>query len=154
MNPDVLLEHAFRLANAPGVGAPRQVDLRRAISAGYYAIFHELCRLIADQLVGTSRRTSAHYQRCYRTLPHSRIPAAQSLYVQAGGASTPVITFCNMAKILQTERHLADYDPHYRTTRQDALLALTATEQEIRSLRRVSGDEKLRLATVLVFSTR
>ena len=38
-NPEHLLDQAERLA-ATGTGAPRQTNLRRAISAAYYAVFH------------------------------------------------------------------------------------------------------------------
>ncbi len=52
---DDLLEQAGRLANS-GALKPKQVDLRRAVSAAYYAVFHSFCRNCADTLVGTSKR--------------------------------------------------------------------------------------------------
>ena len=49
MNPQHLLEQAERLASA-GVGRPRQTDLRRAVSAAYYALFHLLTQDGAQRL--------------------------------------------------------------------------------------------------------
>jgi hypothetical protein len=40
IDPDHLLKQAQRLARPPRPGAPRQADLRRAVSSAYYAIFH------------------------------------------------------------------------------------------------------------------
>ena len=35
-------------------GRPRQMDLRRAVSSAYYAMFHALCRSNAETLIGTA----------------------------------------------------------------------------------------------------
>jgi hypothetical protein len=40
LNPDHLFEQANRLAVPFGPGSIRQVDVRRAISAAYYGLFH------------------------------------------------------------------------------------------------------------------
>lgn len=57
MNPYDLIRIARHLATG-GVsgdrGRPRQADLRRAISAAYYALFHALCRCCADTLAGAT----------------------------------------------------------------------------------------------------
>jgi len=39
---DDLMEHAIFLSQLNLSGKPRQVDLRRAVSAAYYALFHLL----------------------------------------------------------------------------------------------------------------
>lgn len=49
-----LLEQAFHLANLDR-NRPKQVNLRRAISTGYYALFHALVSTSLSQLVGRTR---------------------------------------------------------------------------------------------------
>jgi uncharacterized protein (UPF0332 family) len=51
LNPDQLFEQAEKLIAIPA-GRPRQVDIRRAISSAYYAIFHAIITAAADQFVG------------------------------------------------------------------------------------------------------
>ena len=50
IDPDGLLDHAEKLANAER-GRPPDVDLRRGISAAYYAVYHELTGQAASHLV-------------------------------------------------------------------------------------------------------
>ena len=50
IDPDGLLDHAEKLANAER-GRPTDVDLRRRISAAYYAVYHELTGQAASHLV-------------------------------------------------------------------------------------------------------
>jgi hypothetical protein len=70
LNPEHLLEQAGRLI-APGLrGQPRQVDLRRAISAAYYAVFHAALTLAADHFVGVTRRATSQYSLVYRSIDH------------------------------------------------------------------------------------
>ena len=52
IDPDGLLDHAEKLANAER-GRPTDVDLRRGISAAYYAVYHELTGQAASHLVGS-----------------------------------------------------------------------------------------------------
>jgi hypothetical protein len=42
MNPQHLLDQAEHLTQRQTVGRPRATDLRRAVSAAYYAVFHTL----------------------------------------------------------------------------------------------------------------
>lgn len=48
-----LIEHARRLAGA-GPGRPAGVDLRRGVSAAYYAVFHEITHQAARHLIGSA----------------------------------------------------------------------------------------------------
>jgi hypothetical protein len=60
-NPEYLLEQAAKLARAPIAGAPRQTDLRRAISAAYYAVFNFTLTCLADEFVGVQQRPGRRY---------------------------------------------------------------------------------------------
>src|SRR5215216_7618181 len=45
LNPEHLFDQAEKLILSPPAGRPRQVDIRRAISAAYYGVFHATWRL-------------------------------------------------------------------------------------------------------------
>lgn len=70
LNPDHLLDQADRLTRAPDVGAPRQADLRRAISSAYYAVFHALVTEATDNVVGKTQRHTPLYALVYRSIDH------------------------------------------------------------------------------------
>ena len=56
MKPEDLIRIAESLASGRAgnlAGRPRQAELRRAVSAAYYALFHTLANSCADLLVGT-----------------------------------------------------------------------------------------------------
>ena len=68
LNSDHLLDQAERLTTPLGLGAPRQADLRRAISAAYYGVFHAVATEAADEFVGRTQRDSARYALVYRSI--------------------------------------------------------------------------------------
>jgi len=51
IQPDGLLDHARALAGS-GPGRPPDADLRRGVSAAYYAVFHDLTDRAARHLIG------------------------------------------------------------------------------------------------------
>ena len=53
-------------------GRPRQENLRKAVSASYYAMFHALCRSNADTMTGRQSSTVSRraWTRSYRALDH------------------------------------------------------------------------------------
>jgi len=55
LDPNHLFEQANKLITIQ-VGPPRQVDIRRAISAAYYATFHATITAAADQFIGVTSR--------------------------------------------------------------------------------------------------
>ena len=62
-NPDHLLDQADRLITSQGRGAPRQADLRRAISTAYYSVFHAIVTNATDDLVGSTQRQTTAWPR-------------------------------------------------------------------------------------------
>ena len=71
LNPDHLLEQADRLMASTGRGAPRQADLRRAISNAYYGVFHAVVTEAADHFVGRTQRQTPTYGLVYRSIDPS-----------------------------------------------------------------------------------
>jgi uncharacterized protein (UPF0332 family) len=122
-----LIEQAQHLATRER-GKPRQVSLRRAVSAAYYALFH----LLVDE--GTSRLIPTAPEglraRAGRAFAHKDMKNACEQIVRSSslliGLVVPPIepeiklvaeTFLE----LQQQRHLADYDPTQSFTRLEVL---------------------------------
>ena len=69
VDPDHLFEQADRLITPlPTEPEARQTDLRRAVSAAYYGIFHFTMTAATDTFVGTANRESELYGSTYRTV--------------------------------------------------------------------------------------
>lgn len=125
-NPDHLLEQADRLTLAPAAGPPRQVDLRRAISAAYYALFHSIVCEVADEIVGKKHRTTPRYELVYRAadrsslkrvceeLQKSTLSPKYGRYAPPGGFGADLMAVAAAVIELQEKRHAADYDPLLR----------------------------------------
>jgi hypothetical protein len=97
---------------------PQQVNLRRACSSTYYALFHALCATCARMLVGP-QGTKRAWSHVYRALDHKDIRencARKAFIVRFPNA---VQDFASMLVQMQIRRHQADYDPamqFYRST--------------------------------------
>ena len=132
IDPDSLIAHAEELAGRRP-GRPAQIDLRRGVSAAYYAIYHELTGLVVGTLVGSVDATIQNQIR--RSLPHRELAGlAKHLSSRASTiANKPAVPlpkelqpFAGLADVaagdphlvaalrtfqqLQEQRHLADYD--------------------------------------------
>ncbi len=130
LNPDHLFEQADKLIAAPAAGPPRQVDLRRAASGAYYALFHFVAISLGDEFVGVTQRSTARYSVVYRSVDHRALrelcssvtkvtpPQKLARYLPTGGFGRNIVVFANAVIDLQEQRHRADYDPsaRYRTS--------------------------------------
>jgi hypothetical protein len=148
---DDLLDIAADLAQREE-GKPRQTSLRRAISSAYYALFHALAALCADELVGHSKSWSV-YAPIYRTLDHGR---AKDVFKRLLiGYSASITTIGQTFILLQERRHAADYDPlPLQIGRSGVLELIDHTKQAIARLDGLPGDERLLIATQLIARTR
>jgi hypothetical protein len=68
----LLNQAAALLRLYPGL-EPRQTEIRRAISAAYYALFHFILSKAADEFVGVEYRASPHYALAYRSITHAAL---------------------------------------------------------------------------------
>ena len=148
-----LLLAADDLCRSTG-GRPRDVFMRRAVSTAYYALFHALARLCADELVGRTHTKPTAYARVYRALDHGaarrafRSPEASSL---GAGVSHIGLAFVE----LQQERHRADYDPSPFGHMFDETRAAVAKAREaIALLSALEPDVRRALATLILFKAR
>lgn len=166
LNPDHLLEQASRLTAAPPTGAPRQADLKRAISTSYYGLFHAIVTAAADDFAGRTKRESPRYALVYRSIDHrtlrslcedivkSTLPAKYSRYQPSGGFGPDLIAVATAVVDLQEKRHLADYDPHYRVGLSDAVLAVATAQSALTRFRIANRTRQKAFLSLLVFSPR
>ena len=130
---DDLLEQAVRLATSGGANGS-QIDLRRAVSSAYYALFHLLAEETSSRWQPESAATVTGIQR---SLDHGLMDQVSSRFTNSHWedwhriqhAVPPELqrvakAFC----LLQDDRHLADYDNHEHWTRSDVEGVLKKTQ--------------------------
>lgn len=169
LNPEHLFDQAERLIQPPPAGPPRQVDLRRAVSAAYYAVFHAVLIAVADEFVGKTKRNTPEYRLAYRTLDHKRLkdicttvmnpisPKSTSkvaLYAPPHGFGAELQGVAAAIVDLQEKRHTADYDPSGRVKTADALLAIRTGRSAVARLGRAGETERKRFLALLTFPPR
>jgi uncharacterized protein (UPF0332 family) len=108
-----LLKQASGLINQNS-GNPTQADLRRAVSAAYYALFHFLIsETIAHWRLDSSRDALGRMFEHSVMKKASRKISDDKLYPFAGENPTVVQKLRSVARVfveLQDQRHVADYD--------------------------------------------
>ena len=133
---------------------PRDAFMRRAVSTAYYAIFHALCRLCADKLIGGNRDKTPAWQRVYRALEHKTAKNAL-LRKEVTDLHPALATFGVTFAILQDKRVAADYDPVSFSIYFDETNSLVdQADSAIKSLYGVDDDIKRSLATILLIKVR
>ena len=158
MNWEQLIALARMLASAPDYGErrgrPQQMQLRKAVSAAYYAMFHALAGSNADTLIGASPRFRrlAAWTQTYRALDHG---FAKSRMQSGSSTFAPAIRNFGLSFIdLQNWRHLADYDPNAEFTRADALHLIDRAEAAIIAFEADDPTERKAFAAHVLFRAR
>ena len=77
--PDMLLDHARRLAGSDA-SQTADVDLRRGVSAAYYAVFHDLTDRAARHLIGSL--PEAERNKIRRPWSHGEFAAAAAVVAE------------------------------------------------------------------------
>lgn len=166
LNPDQLFDQADRLTAPPGGGAPRQVDLRRAISSAYYGVFHALLTEAADLFAGRANRRTAQYALVYRSIDHRSLratcediakttpPQKYTKYTPKGGFGPDLIALADAVVGLQEKRHAADYDPLFSVRMSDAVLAIGTGRTALVHFGKASHARRKAFLSLLVFSPR
>jgi uncharacterized protein (UPF0332 family) len=163
LNPEHLFEQAETLLAQPR-GRPRQVDIRRAISAAYYGIFHAVATAAADQVVGGVNRDKSRYGLAYRSVNHGwlrelcrevpTLPQRFRPHEPRGGFGPNITAFAAAVIELQEKRHAADYDPMIRINRSDATLAIRTARAAWRRFGRSNQSRKIAFLSLLLFPPR
>lgn len=110
---DDLIQHAIFLSELNLSGEPKQVDLRRAVSAAYYGLFHLLTTEAARNWKHENQR-----DRFARMFDHRRMKTCCSRVSSRGLPVDPAeVSIAADLKLvadsfieLQQARHTADYD--------------------------------------------
>lgn len=113
---------------------PKQANLRRAVSASYYAVFHALCRSNADALVGMgAARPTRAWMQTYRALDHAQ---AKSRCKEAGSRGFPlsIQAFADSFVSLQEHRHRSDYNPDQNFTKKEAAFIVGLARSAVAAL--------------------
>jgi uncharacterized protein (UPF0332 family) len=133
---------------------PRDAFMRRAVSTAYYAMFHALCRLCADQLIGGKHEKTPAWQRVYRAMEHKTAKNAL-LRKEVTDLHPALATFGVTFAILQDKRVAADYDPVSFSIYFDETNSLVdQADSAIKSLYGVDDDIKRNLAAILLIRVR
>ncbi|HXH57882.1 hypothetical protein [Iamia sp.] len=163
---DRLIEQADQLAGTwkDTPGRPREVDLRRAVSASYYALFHEVTNLLARWLA--PNLLEADQQRLRRHPSHGGIKRVCGWVINPGGApiklhfarSLATIAsghseIANVAQVfldLQQHRHEADYDHLAVLTKEAVLTDIADAERAVADLRTSLGTREFEAFATLL----
>ena len=159
---DDLLIHAHMLAMVDigqhAIQAPLQVNLRRAISSAYYAVFHLLIAESVDLLVPAEPPGLAG--RVSRSFTHNEMNRVCGIFARqqltdelrellpngiSAGLNTVARIFCQ----LQQERHSADYDINFTTLRSLTLTRINEAEEAFTAWKSIRETEE---ATVFLAS--
>jgi hypothetical protein len=166
LNPDHLLQQAERLLSPPSAGPRRQVDLRRAISSAYYALFHFCLTEAADEFVGVTQRSASRYALVYRSIDHRNLkdlsveakrprPSTRYVpYLPLGGFDANIQAFSWAVVELQEKRHQADYNPQPSFSTADARLAIVTARSAIARFHSAAEEHRKAFLTLLVCPPR
>ena len=126
-----------------GRGRPRQVELRRAVSLAYYAMFHSLAKQSADMLVGATRgrRSQRAWLQAYRSLEHGLV-AAQCKRPIIRRFPAEIQRFGKAFTNNQQLRRDADYNPDASFVRYEVLQLIDDTERVVLDFERSDALDK------------
>jgi hypothetical protein len=129
-------------------GKPKQVNLRRALSSAYYAVFHFLIEDVCRVQFGAAHSQQAYRAVLGRAFSHNVMNAACVSF--AGGTLKNAVikglprnavgnygiqpTIMDIASIfteMQDKRNLADYDRSERFKRSDVLLLIDSAKKAV-----------------------
>ena len=143
MDPRGLIRIALHLADG-GVGGrrgrPRQVDLRRALSTAYYAMFHTLAGMCANVLVGAGagEEREVAWRQTDRSLEHGYAKGQCDNQLAMNRFPVEVQQFGKHFSQMQVWRNAADYDPGPEFFRSEVSNLISQTERSMELLTHVS----------------
>ena len=160
MNSTDLLRLAEQLASGElgsGLGRPRQVELRRAVSATYYAMFHALARCCADTLIGATRserRSQPAWRQAYRALDHAQTRRRCNNSQVISRFPRGIQEFGRIFVHAQGYRHQADYDPEATFTRAEVLQLINEVRGKIVRFNDADNKDRRAFAAYVMFTIR
>jgi len=149
-----LLDYAEAVLAALDPAQPRTIPLRRATSAAYYALFHELVREAVRQTIGDDDAREADRHAVSRWYTHTNIrTVSRWVLARAQGRTIPdpvaplldapspdLVAVADAFLALQDARHDADYNHEANITEHDTLAAVTRARDALARLPTLSAD--------------
>jgi uncharacterized protein (UPF0332 family) len=130
----------------------RQVTRRRCVSTIYYAFFHALCAVAADELVGAKRRGDAAWVRVYRAVEHR---GARRALKDLTDDEESIKDLSGLFANLQDRRNQADYYPApFDMSKGELIDLLYSVEKAIAALDSLDRGIRLDLASRLAVPDR
>jgi hypothetical protein len=163
LDPEEVLQQAERLVKPCQPGPPRQVDVRRALSSAYYALYHCIVVAVADEFVGKANRGTARHTLVYRSVDHHRISKVCTTLSKPGPDLAPLVPcgfgealreFGSTVVDLQAGRHEADDDPAKLRRTSKVILAVSRARQALAFFGQAGGEQRLVFLTLLAFQNR
>lgn len=150
-----MIERLLALAEELAEKSSRSPTLRRrAVSTAYYALFHALAELCAQELLGSEiSRRSDEYIRVYRSLDHGTLKKA---FLASPLNDIPALQkIGNRVVRLQSERIRSDYLPQQALYSTDQSIDLVKSARvALLSVGKLSRGERRILAVHLLFKNR
>jgi hypothetical protein len=147
---DDLLKDAHHLAGRGGK-SPKQSTLRRAVSTGYYALFH---LLIADFVLNW--RITDQRVRLARMFDHRKMRV--SVQFQDKNNPTPaelkVREVAVVFEYLQDNRNIADYDVSRNWSRTDVIDTLILVDEAFETWRTIRNERAAQDHLMSMFGAR
>ncbi len=156
-----LFETALSLSSPRAKGRPRQAKLRKAVSAAYYALFHQILQVSADSLVGTSakKRKSQAWARVYRALNHKDVARVCRDLRRPPAASAEVhdpalVKFADIFLMLIVKREEADYDPNADFFKRDVQVLIEQAQSAALLVADIATEPTLDFVTAMLFGAK
>ena len=156
MSSDELVDHAERLADARE-GNPSEADVRRGISAAYYAVFHDLTERLSRNVASSCpheirndiRRIWSHGEiarlaqeaversKILPSNPHAPLPRRLGAFgplLDVVAADADLSEGLRLFTEMQEQRHTADYDHEASFSKSDLVEACEAARLALQRL--------------------
>ena len=159
--PDVRRSEGFlatarRLCSTEGGMEPTQDDLRTADGRCYYAVFHKLSEVIADDFAGREGdpdRSNRAWAEFYRFPDHNRSRNACLRAVNEGIAfPEELLDFSATFPLLQAARHAADYPSGGATSLVESRDLIDSAERIMNGLEKVTKKDRMAFGTWVTIS--
>ena len=158
--PEHLLEQADALIDPASRGRPRQADLRRAVSAAYYALFHFLIDEACTLMLGARAHAGLGnlMRRAFDHGPMKQVSESFSAKLKPahraalGGVDVPPPLQRVAAAFfeLQKKRHEADYNLGVRFIRRDVRKLVDQARDAIGDWERIRDSDAARVYLLLL----
>jgi hypothetical protein len=150
-----MVERLLALAEELAENSGRSLTLRRrAVSTAYYAVFHALAKLCANELLGG--RIDVHsqeYVRVYRALDHGTLKTAFN--APPLNRAAPLQKIGSSVVELQSERIRSDYLPSQSLyTRDQCRDLVDSAKSAVGNIAALSQSDRRSLAVSLLFKNR